>query len=85
MSKLTVFHLQHCPHCHKARTIFEQLQLEEKYAKIELEWVDEQKETARANAHDYYYVPSFYLGEEKLHEGKVTEDIVRQVLDKVLA
>lgn len=85
MKKLTIFHLQHCPHCQKARMLLEKLQQENPYASVELEWVDEQKESERANRYDYYYVPCFYAGEEKLHEGKVTEEIIREVLDKVLA
>jgi hypothetical protein len=55
-----------------------------KYGDIPLKIIDEGKEPDIASQYDYYYVPSYYIKEEKLHEGVATKDIVRQVFDKSL-
>ena len=40
--------------------------------------VDESWETALADAHDYYYVPTWYVGGEKVFEGHAEpEDVAR--------
>lgn len=85
MKKLTVFHLHYCPHCLKAKKILEDLSKEEAFQEISYEWVEEREEAERAAKYDYYYVPTFYLGNEKLHEGKVSEEILREMLEKVVA
>lgn len=85
MKKLTVFHLSHCPHCLKAKNILAELSKEEAFQEISYEWVEEREEAERAAKYDYYYVPTFYLGNEKLHEGKVSEAILREMLEKVVA
>ena len=37
-----------------------------------------------ADRYDYYYVPTFYLGQEKLHEGGIYKDEVVEVLRRAL-
>ncbi len=46
--------------------------------------IEESQQAELANSYDYYYVPTFYLGDEKLHEGAMTEEDVQSVFDKVL-
>jgi hypothetical protein len=55
-----------------------------KYNGIHFEIVDELVEVERADAHDYWYVPTFYLDGNKLHEGGIYKDEVKQLMDKVL-
>ena len=55
-----------------------------RYNNIHFEIVDELVEVERADSFDYYYVPTFYLGEKKLHEGGIYKDEVKALLDSVL-
>ncbi len=82
--QLTLFVLQMCPFCVRARNYLKELLEEEKYRHIQIKLVDEAKERAYANAHDYYLVPTFYLGSTKLLEGRMTKEDVRSVLDRAL-
>ncbi len=85
MQKLTLFYLPRCPHCKLALRYYEQLcQENPAFAKVELELVDESRERARANRYDYWYVPSFYLGQTKLHEGHAERADVKAVLQAAI-
>ncbi len=86
MQKLTLFYLPHCPHCQLALRLYRELcQENPAYAAVELELVDESREKARAERYDYWYVPCFYMGEEKLHEGHADREDVLAVLNAALA
>lgn len=83
---LTLFYLPHCPHCRLALKCLDELKAEnEAYASIRISMVDEAKEKDFANQFDYYYVPTFYLGEDKLFEGHMEKADVKAVLDKALS
>ncbi len=85
MAKLTYFYLPSCPHCRLAARCIEELCTEdERYKDVEIERVDESAEKARAAKYDYWYVPCFYMGEEKIHEGHVEKADVKKVLDRAL-
>jgi len=85
MQPLTLFYLKFCPYCHEAKAYIEELMKEERYQKIEIQWINEGKERALADTYDYYYVPTFYLGRKKLHEGAMSKEDVRKVFETVLA
>lgn len=83
--KLTLFYLPSCPHCKLAFRCLEELRGEDaRYAAVEIETVDESVEKERAESRDYWYVPCFYLGDEKLHEGHAEKADVRAVLERAL-
>ena len=42
--------------------------------------IDEGREPALAEQYDYYYVPTFYVGGEKVHEGHAEKADVERVL-----
>ena len=46
--------------------------------------MDEAAQPEIADAYAYYYVPSFFLGREKLFEGVPTKDAVRAVLEAAI-
>lgn len=50
------------------------------YANIDMEYIDENKDVQAANAHDYYYVPTFYVDGVKVHEGVPTKEKIERVL-----
>ncbi len=67
--KLTAFILSSCPYCLQASELIEELYAERpELAKIEIDYIDEADEPELAERYDYYRVPSFFLGEEKLYE-----------------
>ena len=85
MAKLTLFHLERCPYCIEARKYLAELQAEDaRYRDIVIDLIDERKNKALADAHDYYLVPTFYLGSTKLFEGIMTKADVQAVLDAAL-
>ncbi len=67
--KLTEFVLSGCPYCRQAGEVLDELRREkEAYGAIELEIIDESENPALADRYDYYRVPSFFKGTEKLYE-----------------
>ena len=54
------------------------------YRQIEIEILDEREYPDIADSHDYYYVPTFYIGDTKLHEGAASKDKVRLVLEAAM-
>ena len=71
MRKITVLHLDGCPYCRNAKQAMGELKsANPKYAKLDIEWIEEncQSELAVAYAKDYYYVPSVFVDGEKIYE-----------------
>ncbi|HOD93097.1 MAG TPA: thioredoxin family protein [Clostridia bacterium] len=85
MDKLIYFKIPSCPFCRQADRFLEELKQEnEQYRGIPIQVVDETCERAFADSYNYYYVPTFFLGNKKLHEGVVTKDRIKYVLDEYL-
>jgi len=83
--KLTMFYLESCPFCKKAFRWMEELKAENpSYNDIEIELVEETKNKEKADSYDYYFVPSYFLGEEKLHEGIASKEKIKRVFDRAL-
>ena len=81
--KLTMFYLPGCPYCRQAEQ-FERELLERKpeYRAVEVERIDESKQSALADTYDYYYVPAYFLGKERLFSGAPTEADVERVFSR---
>jgi len=85
MRELTYFKLWNCPYCRQADGWLEELRAQDPaYRDIPIRVVDEAVERALADRYDYYYVPCFFLGDRKLHEGAATLDKIKGVLDACL-
>lgn len=85
MKKLRMFYATWCPHCHRAQKWIQELKEEEEiYDNLNLELIDYEKEPEKMEGTSFYYVPTFYLGDEKVFEGVPTKDIVKEVFDKAL-
>jgi len=70
MRELTLFYFPECPYCQRAFRWHEEIFREHpEYRQVPLRLVDEHKEVALADSYDYWYVPTYYLGREKLGEG----------------
>lgn len=81
MKKVKAFYLENCPHCRRAFKMIEELKTKNpKYSKVDIEYIDESVHVQIANAHDYYFVPTFYVDGIKVHEGVPTMDKIEDVL-----
>ena len=69
MAAVTIFYQTFCPYCRMAKRAVEALRAESPAcAAVDITWVEETRHRALADRYDYWYVPSVYLGEEKLYE-----------------
>ena len=85
MQKLTLFVLNGCPYCRQAKAWLAELVAENPaYAAVPIEEIEEREQKALADSYDYYYVPTFYVGGVKAHEGAASKDIVERVLRSAL-
>lgn len=70
MKPIKLFYLKNCPFCKKALSYIDSLKAEHpEFAAIPIEMIEESEHPALADKFDYYYVPTFYVGDEKVHEG----------------
>lgn len=92
MKKITMFYLEDCGYCHKARQAMSELKKENPaYNKLAIKMVEESQEPEYADQFDYYATPTYYVGDDKIfeaHIGMTYDDIkaeVRNVFDQALA
>ncbi|NLL56294.1 MAG: glutaredoxin [Clostridiales bacterium] len=84
-NKLKFFYLRLCPHCKKAQMLIDMIKNENpKYANIEIEKIEESEQPEIANSYDYHLVPTFFVGNKKLHEGTVKKEDIIKVFDNYL-
>lgn len=77
--------LETCPHCKNAFSMMEELKKEHpEYAEVVVEVIEEQKEEAKTVGYDYWYVPTFFVDDVKIHEGVPTKEKVQQVFIEAL-
>lgn len=83
MKNITMFITDWCPHCKRALTWIEEVKAENpKYNDINVEVIDEEKHPEVSKEYDYYYVPTYYVGKNKIYEGGTTKDIVRMAFEE---
>lgn len=92
MKKLTFIYLKGCPYCMKAMKAFDALLgANEEYKKVEIDAVEEGENPDRIATLDYYHVPTYYIGDEKLFEAspgdsyEVIEAATKRALEAALA
>jgi len=80
MKKIQMFMFDGCPHCKRALEIMDVLFAgHPEYREIPFEMTDERQKPDYADGFDYYYVPTFFVGGEKLHEGMPNEAAIAAV------
>ncbi len=84
MKNLKLFYQPQCPFCKKALRYIDELQERPEYRDIKIEMIDELAQPELADTYDYYYVPTFYIDEQKVHEGGVFPDEVEAIFKKVI-
>ena len=83
MQKITLFILPNCPYCRSALREMEAVYAAHpEYRQVPIERVDESREPERADQYDYYYVPTFYVGDHKVHEGAIDRSGMERVLQQ---
>ncbi|MGI6679178.1 MAG: thioredoxin family protein [Dehalobacterium sp.] len=85
MKTILMFMIESCPHCQNAFRWMEELKNENPaYGDIPLKVVDENIEADLARQYDYYYVPTYFVDDIKVHEGVPTKELVRNVFETAL-
>ncbi len=85
MKEVMLFVLKNCPYCVEAlRWQDELMQQYPELQKIPIRVVDERKEAALAESYDYYYVPCYFVGGVKMHEGAASREKVETALRSAL-
>lgn len=82
---MILFYLENCPYCKQARKWMQELYNENpRYKEIPIEMIEESEQSEVADAYDYYYVPCFFEGKKKLHEGAATKEVIQKIFDDYL-
>ena len=85
MKTITMLMMDTCPYCQAAfRWMDELLAENEKYKALTINKIDETIHPEIADKYDYYYVPTYYVGDDKLHEGAASLEVVRKVFNAAL-
>jgi thioredoxin 1 len=85
MKTVHMFITSWCPYCDKALKLMEELKNENSdYTNIDIKVIDEELQPELSSKYDYYYVPTYYLDNTKLHEGAVSKDILTNIFNKAL-
>lgn len=79
MKELKMFMFEGCPHCRRAEgMIASLLAAHPEYKEVPFVMIDERKDPETADKYDYYYVPCFFVGDEKIAEGVPTEESIEK-------
>lgn len=85
MKKVKMFYLENCPHCKRAFKMIEAIKSKNpQYENIEFDLVEESQNVKMASTYDYYLVPTFYVGDKKIHEGVPSFEAIELVLKEAM-
>ena len=74
-----------CPHCRHAFELMDELKKEHpEYNQVEIEVIDENREAGKTQGYDYWYVPTFFVDDVKVHEVVTTKEKVDRVFKEAL-
>jgi len=86
VKEILYFHFDSCPYCRQANKWMDELMEENAaYQRLRITRVDERKNPSLADQYDYYYVPTYYVGGAKLHEGAATKAAIARVFEAALS
>lgn len=81
MKLVTLFYQKNCPFCKKAFAyIEEQKELHPEFSEIEIDAIEETEHPDIAEQYDYYHVPTFYIDDQKIHEGGIFSNEIENIL-----
>ena len=86
MKEVKLFMFEGCPHCRRAQELIDAILAEHpEYARVPLTVIDERLHPEVADQHDYYYVPTLFVGGEKLMEGAPSREAIEKVFARAVA
>ena len=72
MKDLTMFYLDDCGYCHKAHQAMDELfAANPAYRDLKITRIEESRQPELADQYDYYAVPTFYVGGQKVFEAHI--------------
>ena len=81
-----MFTMASCPYCRRAHGYMDDLYTKHpEYKQIPIEIIDEVKHPDIADTYDYYFVPTYFVGDKKIHEGSASLEDVQRVFDTAYA
>lgn len=85
MKPIKLFYLRNCPYCKRALQYIEaEKAAHPEFGTLDIEMIEESEHPEVADRYDYYYVPTFYIGDEKVHEGGIFTDEMEPLLRRAL-
>lgn len=85
MKDVKLFYQETCPYCKKALKWMDEVKQEyPELQAVQVEMIEERKNSAISDSFDYWYVPTFYVDGKKVHEGVASKKIVENVLRSAL-
>ena len=86
MKTIIMFETSWCPYCKKAHKFMDELMKENpRYKNLKIQIIDEEQEPEVANSYDYYYVPTYYLESEKVHEGVPNKKVIEKLFNSAIS
>ena len=77
---------EQCKHCRKEVEYIDELKHENMlYRNVEIEVNDEVKDEAKTRGYDYWYVPAFFVNNQKIHEGVPSKESIQEVLEEAIS
>lgn len=81
MKKVKMMYLKHCPHCKKAFGLIEELKTKyPQFQNVQIEAIEENEKEEKTKGYDYWYVPTYFVDDVKMHEGIPDEEALLKVL-----
>ena len=85
MKKIRMFTAVWCSHCANAKRWMDELIDENpKYKELDIQLIDIDNEKEKLVDVNFYYIPTFYIENEKAFEGVPSKQIVQKVLDDAM-
>ena len=85
MKNVMIFIMESCPYCKQTLRWLDKLLADNlKYKNIDIEIIDESVYPEISAKYDYIYVPTFYVGGTKMHEGAAIPLKIKSILDAAL-
>ena len=77
--------LEDCPYWRQAFAMEKELiAAHPEYGQVNIEVIEENREPEKTEGYDYWYVPTYFVGDKKVHEGVPTLEKVEQVFREAL-
>lgn len=83
MKNVLFIHMNGCPYCRMAQEVLDELfAAHPEYKDIPLDKVDETVNPEKLKGRNYYYVPTFFYGDDKIYEAHPgdTKDKMEKIL-----